>query len=443
MPLSLTEFLEQGAASSREIQAATGMSQAAVSRQLQKLADRLVTIRAGRTPIYHLAKNAFGGGDRLPLFTVDADGNITTTAHIRPLLSGRFYVETLPGAPTLLLGESGAGLYDDLPYFLYDMVPQGFPGRQIARKVHERFADFPSDPKWWSTEHIGRFLLSNGDDPPGNLIFGEQSALRLRKKPPAVDESEYAHMAEKVMAGDIPGSSAGGEQPKFAVFGKHGNEHVIVKFSPPGDTEIARRWRDIMITEFHALETLRKHGLPAAKARLLEVGDRLFLESRRFDRTGEHGRTSMVSLAAIDAEFVGAGSNWPLVLQRLCDAGRIAREHFATAERLWCFGKLINNTDMHLGNLSFAIDGAGFNLLPAYDMCAMGFAPNSGGELTPHAFLPKHPERRVVTEEEYSAVRRAAEHFWDSVAQDSRLSQEFQDFLVMGNPVKRLSGPRR
>jgi biotin operon repressor len=437
MRLSLTDFLEQGPASSREIQAATGMSQAAVSRHLQKLAGRLVTVRTGRTPIYHLTKNAFGGGDRLPLFMVDAGGNITTLAFIRPLVSGRFYVEALPGAPELLLGESGDGLYDGLPYFLHDMSPQGFLGRQIAREVHERFPDFPPDPKWWTADHIGRFLLANGDDQPGNLIFGEQAALRVRKKPEAVDDAEYARMADKVMAGEIPGSSAGGEQPKFAVFSKHRNEHVIVKFSPPGDTETARRWRDIIITEFHALETLRKHGLPAAEARLLEEGERLFLESRRFDRTGEHGRSSMISLAAIDAEFVGVDSNWPLVLQRLCDQRRIDREHVAAAERLWCFGKLINNTDMHLGNMSFAMHGARFEPLPAYDMCSMGFAPKSGGELAPYAFVPRLPEHSSLTEEGYEAVRAAAECFWDSVAQDTRISREFREFLTVGNPAKR------
>jgi biotin operon repressor len=86
MRLSLTEFLEQGPASSKEIQAATGMSQAAVSRHLQKLSGRLVTVRTGRTPNYHLTKNAFGGGDRLPLFTVDAVGNITTLAGQRAVL---------------------------------------------------------------------------------------------------------------------------------------------------------------------------------------------------------------------------------------------------------------------------------------------------------------------------------------------------------------------
>jgi hypothetical protein len=145
----------------------------------------------------------------------------------------------------------------------------------------------------------------------------------------------------------------------------------------------------------------------------------------------------MVSLAAIDAEFVGAGSNWPLVLQRLCDQGRIAREHIAAAERLWCFGKLINNTDMHLGNMSFAMHGARFEPLPAYDMCSMGFAPKSGGELAPYAFVPRLPEHSSLTEEGYEAVRAAAECFWDSVAQDTRISREFREFLTVGNPAKR------
>lgn len=51
------------------------------------------------------------------------------------------------------------------------------------------------------------------------------------------------------------------------------------------------------------------------------------------------------------------------------------------------FGKLINNTDMHSGNLSLSIKGNKFQLLPAYDMCSMGFAPKSG-EALPFEFTP-------------------------------------------------------
>jgi hypothetical protein len=103
---------------------------------------------------------------------------------------------------------------------------------------------------------------------------------------------------------------------------------------------------------------------------------------------------------------------------------------------LWCFGRLINNTDMHLGNLSFAMDGNVFHLLPAYDMCSMGFAPKSGGEVRPYCFEPRHPERTIVPDQAYDAVVNAAMDFWDSVAKDDRISEEFRKFLAMGNPVE-------
>lgn len=436
MALSLAEFLEQGPATSKEIQAATGLSQAAVSRQLRRMEHCVVTVRSGRTPKYIMTRNALGGNDRLPLAVVDAHGHADLVAHIRPLVTGGFYVEPSAGMSPLLLGDRGDGLYDDLPYFLQDMGPQGFIGRQIAKEIHDRFSEFPSDPKWWSTDHIGRYLISNGDDLPGNFKFGEQALLRVRRDPVAIDDAEYPRMAEKAMRGEVPGSSAGGEQPKFTAFSTKSASHVIVKFSPPVDTEISRRWRDILITEYHAIMVLQSQGLPAAKMRLFGAEGRLFLESQRFDRTGEHGRMSMISLASIDAEFAGSGSNWPRVLKALAERKLITPEQVLDAEFLWCFGKLIHNTDMHLGNLSLAIDGNTFRLLPAYDMCSMGFAPRSSGEMPPYAFTPQHPKRLVLDDETYDSARRLAMEFWNSVARDERISDELKEFLSAGNPVE-------
>lgn len=228
------------------------------------------------------------------------------------------------------------------------------------------------------------------------------------------------------------GSSAGGEQQKFTA------SAIIVKSSPPSNSEILRRWRDVLITEYHAAVILLEHGFRVAETRLLETGGRLFLESQRFDRVGEYGRMSMISLAAVDAEFIGSGSSWPRALKALAGRGLIAPECVVDAESLWCFGKLIHNTDMHLGNLSLAMDGDVFRLLPVYDMCSMGFAPRSGGEVRPYAFAPRHPERLAIYEETYGAVRRMAAGFWNSVARDGRLSGEFKAFLRQGNPVEML-----
>lgn len=435
MPLSIREHLERGPATSKEIQAATNLCQTAVSRQLRGMGESVIKLRSGRSLRYVMACNAFGGNDKLPLSIVDAHGRTVLAACIRPLVHGGYFVEPTTGIPLLLLGERGDGLYEDLPYFLLDLSPQGFLGRQIAKEMAAQSPDFPSDPRWWNTNHIGRYLISNGDDLPGNFKFGEQALLRVRRKPVVVSDEEYPDLADSVMSGMIPGSSAGGEQPKFTAFSSKSSSHVIVKFSPKGEGEIARRWRDVLITEYHATEAIHSENFPAAETRLLEKDGRFLLESQRFDRSGEYGRMSMVSLQSIDAEFVGLGSNWPQVLDVLYQKEMISWQHVFDAEFLWSFGNLINNTDMHLGNLSLAMGGDVFRLLPLYDMCSMGFAPKSGGEVPPYSFVPMEPKRISMNEDSYNATKTMAYDFWERVVGDTRISDEFRKFLDKGNPI--------
>lgn len=434
MPLSIREYLKLGSATSKEIQLQTGLSQTAVARQLRNIGDGAIKLQNGRTPKYALTRTAFGGDDKLPLSMVDAHGNTVLAAYVRPLAHGGYYVEPATGMPPLLLGESKNGLYKDLPYFLLDLTPQGFLGRQIAEEMSNQNSDFPTDPRYWNTNHIGRYLVSNGDDLPGNFKFGEQALLRVRRKPVYTSEDDYPELAESVMRGVIPGSSAGGEQPKFTAFCGSRLAHVIVKFSPQGDNDVARRWRDILITEFHASEAIHVENFPAAETRLIEKGGRLFLESQRFDRTGEYGRMSMISLQSIDAEFTGLGSGWPQVMDALSKKDLVSWQHVFDVEFLWCFGRLINNTDMHLGNLSLAIEGNVFRLLPLYDMCSMGFAPKSGGEVPPYHFVPSEP-KMVNLPDGVEHIKSMARNFWNRVASDDRISAEFKNFLSRGNPI--------
>lgn len=435
MPLSIREYLERGPATSKEIQALTGLSQTAVARQLRGMGGNVIKIQSGRSPKYAVTRNAFGGDDKLPLSMVDAHGNTVLAAHIRPLAHGGFFVESATGMPLLLLGESENGLYDDLPYFLFDLGPQGFLGRLIAEEMASQTGDFPTDPRRWNTNHIGRYLVSNGDDLPGNFKFGEQVLLRVRHKPVITSEKDYPALADSVMSGVIPGSSAGGEQPKFTAFCGDRSAHVIVKFSPHGDNDVARRWRDILITEFHATKAIHSKDFPAPETRLIEMEDRLFLESQRFDRSGEYGRMSMTSLQAIDAEFTGIGSGWPQVLDALWKKELVSWQHVFDAEFLWCFGRLINNTDMHLGNLSMAIEGNVFRLLPLYDMCSMGFAPKSSGEVPPYSFVLPELKRVNLSEDVIESIKEMAHDFWERVKSDERISIEFADFLGRSNPI--------
>lgn len=111
-------------------------------------------------------------------------------------------------------------------------------------------------------------------------------------------------------------------------------------------------------------------------------GAQRFLEVQRFDRLGARGRRALHSFAALDAEFVGSGGNWPVIARALWKSGVITPQAFDTACLLWAFGTLIGNTDMHSGNLSCMSEGRRpYELAPAYDMTLRAFAPTAGGGL--------------------------------------------------------------
>ena len=443
MGLSIQQCLHAEPLTSKQLQDKTGVSQTVVARQLRELGNRIIKVSNGRPPIYALTTNAFGADDNLLICMVDAYGHNTAIATLRPLAHGGFFVEERIGMPALLLGEGKNGIYEDLPYFLYDLRPQGFLGRQIATGLSKQSNDFPLNPERWSAEHIGKYLISNGDNLSGNLIFGQQAYNRIRQNLIETTPDDYPALAEGVIAGEIPGSSAGGEQPKFTTYCREQSAHVIVKFSPKGDDPVARRWKDILITEHIASETLRETELyAAASTQLIEKEGRLFLESKRFDRSGKHGRLSMLSLQVVDAEFTGLGEGWLPVVMALHQKGLINPQSVGETALLWLFGRLINNTDMHLGNLSLSMDGDVFRLLPVYDMCSMGFAPKSG-EVPRYHFNPTNKSLLLSTlntlphaEWAIDDALKLAHVFWNSVSQDSRISDEFKAFLEENNPLE-------
>lgn len=364
--------------------------------------------------------------NKIPIFQIDECGDCVHVGSVKQLKRGEGYsVEVVRGVSSVLLGEQGDGVYDDLPYFLHDLRPQGFIGRQIARQINRQCDEFPADPRYWNSSHIFEYLTVHGDDLGGNFIVGELGRLYVPKKPVPVSQNDYCDIADKVVSGEVVGSSAGGEQAKFAVYNRERATHVIVKFSPKGDGDIATRWRDILITEHHASEAWREFSFAlAAETRLVESGDRLFLESTRFDRVGEYGRRPMISLQSIDSEFAGIGSGWPHVMNSLLEQGFVVKSDVRRVESLWHFGRQINNTDMHLGNLAFSIDGNRFKLLPVYDMCCMGFVPLRGGEVPLYTF-----KKPLMNEEQGGVVGDLVDAFWRRVSSDERISLGFREFV--------------
>lgn len=68
-------------------------------------------------------------------------------------------------------------------------------------------------------------------------------------------------------------------------------------------------------------------------------------------------------------------------MRHLCEQQLVTHQSVAQTEVIWAFGRLIANSDMHAGNLSFYLSEPPFALTPVYDMLPMAYAPNSAGML--------------------------------------------------------------
>lgn len=346
--------------------------------------------------------------------------------------------------------EDGATRYSDaLPWWLFDMRPQGYLGRAYAAR-HGTELGLPARLTDWTDTHVTRALLAHGHDMVGNLLLGDGARDHFLATP--VPEPitarrkarEYARLTREAAQGEIPGSSAGGEQPKFTAYAvtPDGPRHVIVKFSEREEGPVTERWRDLLLAEHLALETLREAGIPAARTHILDRDGQRFLEVERFDRIGELGRRALISLAALDAEFVGAGtSNWPVITQRLAADGHIRAEAARGADLLWAFGTLIGNTDMHTSNLSFVSDhGRPYDIAPAYDMSPMVFAPRSGGGLPDT--IPAAVIHSSVSNETWRKAQELANGFLARLEGEKRFGTRFRPCITALGQHIEMSGER-
>ena len=365
------------------------ISQPTLSRTIAAMGADVVRVRNARSIQYALRDNVRGLVD-IPVYRVGTDGKIKRSGLLIPVRDDGFVMQQ----------EDGSALHSQgIPWWLLDMRPQGFMGRAYATR-HAQSLGLPASIAEWSDAQALRVLLAHGHDAVGNILLGDLARDRFinASDPTAIPLHQkgeaYARLANEVASTEESWSSAAGEQPKFAAYSETQTEtgtgcsHQIVKFTLPEDNTITERWRDLLLAEHHALQTLSDAGVAAARSAVIDYGGQRFLEIERFDRVGVWGRCGMFSLAAVDAEFTGmARSPWPVVTATLAAAGHITNEAHESAALLYAFGTLIGNTDMHHGNLSFISahgrrDDRPDALAPAYDMLPMGFQPRSGGALT-------------------------------------------------------------
>lgn len=419
-------------------------------RMLRERAERIVRVGATNRARYALRHPLRGISGPLPLFRVDKTGQ-GHEAGTLDLIEPAGSVLDLAGMGWPTDASHRDGWWEGLPYPLHDLRPQGFLGRAFAR-AHAAELDVPTDPNTWSDDHVAYVLSRNVPDGPGNLILGEAAYARwmltvANPAAPLPDSklgAHYGNLAEQVTRLGVAGSSAAGEFPKFtAVRDLQGSAtpHVIVKFSGGDKSSTVRRWADLLICEHLALTCLSEMtGLPVAATRILADQGRTFLEVERFDRHGAFGRSETLTLASLDAALLGSTShNWPTMVERISTELKLAAPSLQqTVNLIWWYGKLIANTDMHAGNLSFQFtatpgESPQLRAAPVYDMLPMLYAPLAGGEVPVREFTPPMPlpnERAT-----WQTACEVALSFWLRAANDIRISEPFRS-LAQANHIR-------
>lgn len=411
-PMTATQLLEK-----------LGISQPTISRALAKLGDEIVTFGATRPIHYALRDNRRRLSD-IPIYRVNTEGQIRKLGTLSPVRPDGFVMRQ----------EDGKTLHSDgLPWWLFDMRPQGYLGRAYVARYGVELG-LPDRLNDWTDRHVLQALLVHGHDMVGNILLGDNARDRFlaasMPKPILSSQKakEYARLALEAARGEMPGSSAGGEQPKFTSYitTPDGTRHVIVKFSELEENQVSERWRDLLLIEHLALETLRENSISAAKTQIIDHKGQRFLEVERFDRIGSHGRRALHSLSALDAEFAGLGiGGWPVIVNTLANNRHVHPETVDDANLLWAFGTLIGNSDMHNGNLSFIAEhGRPYNLAPAYDMTSMAFAPRSGGGLTDT--LSAATITSSISNETWRHAETLARVFLDRVRKAGGFSRRFE-----------------
>ena len=321
-------------------------------RMVREAGPEILRIGRGRATQYALRQSWPNmESPRFPPFRITESGAAVSAGELNTLVAHQ--------TAWMPMGRIVSGL----PAELADARPSGFLGRHFAA-VH---ADLRLPPRLsdWSAHHVLLAMSRRGEDLPGNLVVGEESFARWQGiEPIARSRDDYPALAEATIAGHPPGSSAGGERPKFGVL--VGTQHMLVKFAGRGGIGdmAARRWCDLLILEGIALQVVASHGVPAADTNVIETLDYWFLESERFDRLGTRGRIAVISLAAVHDDLA---DSWAHAAVALKEARRLSDEDVRRLCWLDAFGALIANTDRHLYNVLFFAEGSRLHLAPAFD----------------------------------------------------------------------------
>lgn len=175
------------------------------------------------------------------------------------------------------------------------------------------------------------------------------------------DHPEYAGWLTQLFA---PGTSLGGARPKASVRDESG-ALCLAKFPSRQDT------RDVGAWELVAHRIAAAAGIVVPAARSLRMADSphtTFLV-KRFDRSITGGRLAFVSAMTLTQRTDGeAGASYLELVDLLQSRGADTQADCEQLFRRVVFSILIHNTDDHLRNHGFFVEGQGIRLSPAYDI---------------------------------------------------------------------------
>lgn len=426
------EFLRHGVRTARQLARVLGRSQPTISRALTQLNANVVKIGRGSSAAYGLAAPINEAGSSWPLYSINESGEPTEVGRLHSLAGRAWFLDqrTESTWETLTGDDFKQGVFPDLPWFLEDARPQGFLGRAFAQKYGPSFGA-SRDPNRWTSAEVAEFFLRHGCDLPGSFVLGA-SALREAlsrdsesARPASRPYLNYPGRAERALNGEVIGSSAGGEQPKFtcSVQESERTVNLIVKFTGRVDEPEHQRWADLLAAESIANEVLHTNSIPSARSSIVDDSGRRFLEVERFDRVGSHGRRAITSLRSLDAAFFGEPhTSWARAADRLAELGWLETRDTSSLKTLSHFGELIANNDMHYGNISlFLNEKRPLALAPVYDMLPMAYRPGLEGRLPPKTSQPVSPEAAAD-----STARRMAGEFWGRTSKSRLISEGFR-----------------
>src|SRR6185437_15343804 len=201
---------------------ALDVSRATLMRAVRTAGLEVLTIGRARRTSYAARRRLRGRADPVPVFQVAEQGGSDEIGRLNLAYPDGSVFEFSTPSAWPLDDSMRDGWFDGLPYFLQDLRPDGFLGRQFA-KAHARLLQLGDDPRQWSDDDVLYAISILGADQSGNFIVGEE-AFRLwldqiQQPPPCLEETRvpeaYLERAQSAMQVGEVGSSAGGEFPKF------------------------------------------------------------------------------------------------------------------------------------------------------------------------------------------------------------------------------------